>query len=214
MSIAEPGGVAGLVDRVRNLLLHPKTEWERIKGEQTSLQSLLTGYALPLLALGALCSFIGAAFVGIPIPLGDAWRMPIQFALGSAIVSVVLALVMVWVVGLIINSVAPSFGSQQDQMQANKVAAYSPTATWIASFVAILPILGPLLVLVVLAGWVYSAYLLWIGLPKLMNTPEDKKVGFFITILVIILLAGLVLGLVASAVQRIAMPGAMPPMPM
>lgn len=208
MTMAEPGGAAALLDRVRNILLHPTTEWERIKGEQTSLQSLLVGYVLPLAALGALCGFIGLAFVGVNTGVG-AFRMPLQVALGSAIVSVVMALAMVWVMGLIINAIAPSFGAAQDEMQANKLAAYFPTAFWVASVFQIFPLIAFLS----LAGF-YSFYLLYVGLPRLMNVPEDKKVGYFITILVIGLLAALVLGMAAGAVQRMAAPSTMPAVPM
>jgi hypothetical protein len=74
--------------------------------------------------------------------------------------------------------------------------------------------LGPLLILIALAGWAYSAYLLWVGLPKLMTAPADKKVGYFITVLVVGLLAGLVLNMATSAVHRLAAPSTMPGMPM
>jgi hypothetical protein len=207
--MAEPGGAATLLNRVRNILLHPTAEWDRIKGEQTSLQSLLVGYVLPLSALAALCGFIGMAFIGVSTGLGPSFRFPLQIALGSAIVSVVLALVMVWVMGLIINAIAPSFGAAQDQMQANKLAAYFPTAFWVASVFQIFPVIS----ILSLAGF-YSFYLLFVGLPRLMNVPEDKKVGYFITILVIGLLAALVIGMAAGAVQRMAAPSAMPGMPM
>jgi hypothetical protein len=207
--MAEPGGAASLLNRVRNILLHPTAEWDRIKGEQTSLQSLLVGYVLPLSALAALCGFIGLAFVGVSMGLGDPFRYPLQIALGSAIVSVVLALVIVWVMGLIINAIAPSFGAAQDQMQANKLAAYFPTAFWAASVFQIFPLISFLSI----AGF-YSFYLLYVGLPRLMNAPQDKSLGYFITMVVIGLIAVLVHFMATGAVQRMAAPSMIPNVPM
>ncbi|MGE0830111.1 MAG: Yip1 family protein [Hyphomonadaceae bacterium] len=199
MSVIE-GGAPNLIDRAKNILLQPKAEWDKIKGEQTGLQALITGYVLPLAALAAICGFIGMAFIGVPMPWGTI-RIPIATAAGSAILQVVLACAWVWVLGQIINAIAPSFGSTQDTGQAYKVAAYSGTASLLAGVFAIFPPLAWL----GLVG-LYSLYLLWVGLPKLMNTPEDKKVGYFATVLVIAILGAIVLVIILSSVQRMGMP--------
>jgi hypothetical protein len=41
-----------LIDRVKNILLTPKTEWPTIAGEAATLQSIFVGYVLILAALG------------------------------------------------------------------------------------------------------------------------------------------------------------------
>ena len=43
-----------------------------------------------------------------------------------------LALVGVYVIALIIDALAPSFGGTKDSLKAFKVAAYSATAAWVA----------------------------------------------------------------------------------
>ena len=35
-----------LVDRAKNILITPKTEWEVIKNESSSVQQIITGYVL------------------------------------------------------------------------------------------------------------------------------------------------------------------------
>lgn len=197
MTTVEPSAAPNLFERVKNIILTPAAEWERIKGEQTSLQQLLIGYVLPLVALAAICAFIGWAFVGIPTGFGTI-RLPLTTAIGSAVVQVVLGLASVWALGLIINAIAPSFGSTPDQGQANKVAAYFGTPSWLAGVFAIFP---PIAILSIVG--LYSLYLLYVGLPKLMNTPEDKKVGYFATVLVIAILVFFVIGIAAASVQSI-----------
>src|SRR3546814_4956515 len=82
--------------------------------------------------------------------------------------SYVLSLVMLYVVALIINALAPTFGGQKDQLQAVKVIGYAWTAAWVAGIATIVPWLGWL---VVLAGGIYSIYLLYLGLPHTMKCP-------------------------------------------
>ncbi|MGE3250765.1 MAG: Yip1 family protein [Hyphomonadaceae bacterium] len=192
MTTMEPGAAPNLIERVKNILLTPQAEWDRIKPEQTSFQQLIVGYALPLIALSALCTFIGQAFVGVPL----VGRYPIQWALTGLVTSVVLGVAMVWLLGFIINAIAPTFGSQQNQMQANKVAVYSATAGWLGGVFTIIPMLG----ILALVASIYSLVLLWFGLPKLMETPEDKKIGYFATVLVIAILLVLVVTMVVGAV--------------
>jgi len=52
-----------LIDRVKNILLTPKTEWEVIKAESTPQKEIITGYVLPLAAVSAVCGFLGTLFV-------------------------------------------------------------------------------------------------------------------------------------------------------
>src|SRR3546814_11761750 len=85
--------------------------------------------------------------------------------------SYVLSLVMLYVVALIINALAPTFGGQKDQLQAVKVIGYAWTAAWVAGIAAIVPWLGWL---IVLAGGIYSIYLLYLGLPPTMKCPPEK----------------------------------------
>jgi hypothetical protein len=41
-----------IVDRVKNILMSPKTEWPVIAGEATTTQALYTGYIMILAAIG------------------------------------------------------------------------------------------------------------------------------------------------------------------
>ena len=43
-----------LVERVKNILLTPRPEWEVIDGEPATPASLYTGYIIPLAAIGPL----------------------------------------------------------------------------------------------------------------------------------------------------------------
>lgn len=190
-----------LVSRVKGMLLNPKSEWTAVAEEPTSVAALYSGWIVPMAAIPAVCGFIGFSIVGTSI-LGTAWRRPMGAGIESAVVSYALSLVMIYVVSLIINALAPNFGGEKDPVQALKVAAYSATASWVGGVFMLLPSLAIISVLFAL----YSLYLLFLGLPRLMKSPEDKAVGYT----VVVVLCVIVLGVVVGAVGRLVVPGAAP----
>jgi hypothetical protein len=183
-----------IVPRVKSLLLKPKETWLEIKNEPGEVKELFTAYAALLAAIPAIASFLGFSLVGMSL-LGIHYRMPFFSGIGRLIVSYVCSLLGLYVVGLIIDALAPSFGSRKNQLQAMKVAVYSWTPAWVAGVLLILPSLAPLSMLVSL----YSLYLFYLGLPILMETPPDKVIGYVIVTILVSLLVSLVIGGLSSA---------------
>lgn len=182
-----------LVERVRQLLLSPRTEWEVIDAESTTPAALYTGYVMPLAAIGPIAQVIGYTVFGITVPFLGTYRVPIGSAVTTAIVTYILALIGTYLLGLIIDGLGPTFGAQRNQIQALKVAAYSSTAAWLAGVFALVPGLRPLQIL-----GLYSAYLLYLGLPTLMKAPRDKAMGYTAVVIlgsiVIFMLIGFIAG--------------------
>lgn len=183
---SQPAVDPALVARVKGILLQPRLEWERIDGEFATTQTLFTRYAMILAAIGPICSLLGGLLFK---------HTPIVGALVSALINYGLALLGVYVLGLIINALAPSFGSVPSKIQAMKVAVYSWTAAWLVGVFGLIPPLGLLVIL-----GLYTFYLLFVGLPILMKTPEDKKVGYFVVVLIVALVVFMIIGAVVSGV--------------
>lgn len=209
MTISPTGsGAPSLVERVQNILIKPQAEWERVDSEPFDMQKVYLGYVLPLAALGAICGFIGMSIFGVS-GFGISYRVPIVAGLVGAVLQVVMALVGVYVLALIANVLAPNFGSQQNMAQAHKLSAYGSTASFLAGVFAIYP---PLAILGLLG--LYSLVLLYLGLPRLMKTPEDKRVGYFVTIIIVAIVVWIVIGAVVGAARSafggFGAPGAVP----
>jgi len=200
----DPTGAAasGLIERAKNILLTPQAEWQKIAAEPADVNKIYTGYVLPLAAFAAVCGFIGMAFIGV---LG--WRVGLVPGLIGAVIQTVMGLVSVFVLAFITNALAPSFGSRQDMGQAHKLAAYGSTAFFVAGVFAIFPPLG----ILALAG-LYSFALIYIGLPRLMGTPEDKRLVYLIVIIVVAIVVGFVLNMVVAQVM-LMVPGYTAPNP-
>jgi MFS family permease len=184
-----------LVDRVKNILLTPKTEWPVIESEQTDIKSLYVGYIMILAAIPAIAGIIASMFIGSMVGAvagraGLGMGMGGGFAVAHGIASYVITLVVIFVVALIVDALAPTFGGQKSQINALKLVAYSATAGWVASIATIIPILGWIVALV---GSLYGIYLLYLGLPVLMKCPEDKSVVYLLVVVVVYIVISWVL---------------------
>lgn len=186
-----------LVARAQAILLKPKEEWVKIKAESTPIAQLFTSYAVLLAAVPAIAQFIGNGLVGKKIPFVGWVRFPIGSALFQAILYYVFTLVSVYVFGIVINALAPSFGSKQSPENAMKLAVFSMTPMWIGGIFYIIPFLGFLALLASL----YGLYVLYLGFDNpLMDTPKEKVVGYLLVSIVVIVVLSLVVALVLGAI--------------
>lgn len=195
MTTVEPGvGSSGLVSRVKNIIMSPRTEWDRIDAEPATIKGLYLNYICILAAIPAVCRVIGDM---IPVGgFGFYVHMSPVAAVADGVCNYIGALIGAYVVALIIDVLAPSFDGQRNQVQALKVVAYSMTPVWLAGIFFILPMLRPLAIV-----GLYGAYLMYLGLPKLMNAPEEKALGYtivsiIVSIVVVVAIAA-VLGMLA-----------------
>lgn len=183
-----------LMDRVKGILLTPKKEWPVIDAEQASVGGLYTGYIIPLAAITPIASIIGWSVFGMSIPFVGSIRLPIGYAVRNAAVTYVLGLVGVYVLALIIDALAPTFGGQKNIVQALKAAAYSYTAAWVAGILTIIPMLG----IIVLIVSLYSLYLLYVGLPIVMKAPQEKAMGYTVVVVLVAIVLWIVIAVIGS----------------
>lgn len=183
-----------LIDRVRNILLQPDKEWNVIALETPSTGKILTGYVLPLAGLAAIAAFIGYGLIGFGYGLfhlgGISWG--IYYALNV----LVGAIAGVFISALVIDALAPSFGSEKNMGRSVQLVAYSYTPVWIGGLLSIFP---PLAIIGAIAG-LYGLYLLYTGMPKLKKTPADKHVGYFVVSLVVLIVVYFIIGLIMSRI--------------
>lgn len=189
-----------LVARAKAILLAPKTEWPVIASEPTTIADLYKGYIIPLAAIPAIFGFLQMSVIGMSLPFAGTVRLGVGTGLTTMVVGYVLALVMVYVMALIVDALAPTFGGQKDGVQALKVVAYAYTASWVAGIAQILPGLG---FLITLAGGIYSIYLLYLGLPHTMKCPPDKAAGYTAVSIIIAIVLGLVTAFVIGRIAGI-----------
>ncbi len=194
---AEAGALArGIFARVKAILLSPATEWPVIAAETTSANTIYLRYVAPLVAIGVIATFLGLTIIGISAgPFGRV-RTGVIAGLFHLILTFGLSFLMVYLIALLVDVLAPHFGGQHDPLAALKVTAYSFTPGWIAAIFNIIPMLG---IIGVVAAF-YGLYLLYLGLPVLMRCPKEKSIGYT----VVLVLCAIVMSLVVSALSTCA----------
>src|SRR5690606_36347279 len=98
-----------LIARVKGILLAPKAEWPVIAGEPATVKGLYTGYAMILAAIPAVFGFIKGSLIGHSL-FGVTVTTPVAAGLAGMVLGYVLSLVVLYVVALVINALAPGFG--------------------------------------------------------------------------------------------------------
>ncbi len=191
--LTKPTGTA-LVERVKAILLKPKDEWPRIAAEPATPAGLITGYALPLVAIAPIASFLGGQIFGYGA-FGFSYRPGFVAGLTGAITGFVVALIGIVVLALIADALAPKFGGTSNRTNAFKLVIYGATAGWVAGIFGLIPALGFLGLL-----GLYSLYLIYTGATPIMKVPEDKAAGYTAVTILCAIVLYLVVGVVTASI--------------
>lgn len=171
-----------IVDRIKNILLTPQSEFPTLKAEATDVAGLYKEYLIYIAALPA---------IGTLLSFGQFFGFGYRFKL--AIIGYLVTLVSFYISAYIIDALAASFNSTKNQVNALKLVGYASAPSMVGQFFTFIPGIGWLLSL---AGTIYSIYLFYLGLPVFMDTPQEKTViymvaAFLISIVVYVVLAAI-----------------------
>jgi len=183
-----------IVDRAKNILLSPKTEWPVIAAEPATTGSLMT-YAAILALIPVIATVLAASlFVG-RLGLG------INFVLISSITSYLVGLGILFLMGIVAGALAPSFDGQNSQIAGLKLIVYASTPVYVAGILNLIPGLN---IIAVLVGLAYGIYLIYLGAAPVMGVPAAKTGGYTAVVVIV----WIVLQMVISAIIVTAIVGA------
>jgi len=172
-----------LVDRVKGMLVEPRREWPKVAAEPATTQSLYTGWIMILAAIGPLALLLA--------------MHSIQFAIAQY----VLSLISTFVLALIVDGLAPTFGGSKDFVASLKLVAFSYTAAWLAGVFLLLGWLGYMLSLV---ASIYSFYTFVLGAPVLGKSSAEKAVPFTLVVVLCAIVLAFLTSFVFSGMTTIA----------
>ena len=178
--------IGKIAQRAKEVLLKPGETFKVIKDEAATSRDLIFGYLAVLAVIPAVASIIGMSAVGT-------FRLSLVSSLSRAVIQYVLTLIGIYILGLIINTLASSFSGVKNEIQALKVAVYCATPSLVAGILYIVPALS---VLAMIAG-LYGFYLLYLAIPIMMGCPEEKALGYTVVVIIVnivvsVIIAGLV----------------------
>jgi len=161
-----------ILNHIWGLYTDPKKEWHTIEKRHESLMYSMV-HIITIALIPAICSYYAAAHIGWTIGVGD----PIKLTESSAMsMSVAMYLGLIFgVIGLafLIQWMAKTFDSTPDFTQSLELAAYTATPLLMVGVTTLFPVLW-FVALAGLAALCYSVYLLYSGVPIMMNIPEEK----------------------------------------
>jgi len=179
-----------IFERVKNIIMTPKTEWLVIAAEEPNTAQIFKGYVLPLALIPAIAHIIGLSVIGRGMMSSFSW------GIAMGLIQFILAFVGVYLSAYVIAFLAPRFGSQQDMGRAVQLVAYSYTPAWVAGILSIVPVLGVL----VFVGGLYGLYLMYLGLPQMMKTPQDKVIGYLVVTIIAMIVIYWIISLLLTSI--------------
>ena len=183
-----------IIERAKQILISPKTEWPVIKTENDSHLKILTSYLLWLALIPAVAAFIGYGLIGYNI-MGVHIHSA-EFGLRQAVVSYIGIIAGCYITAAVITLLASSFGAKKDFNRAFQLVAYAYTASCIGG---IFNIYHSLTIIATLSG-IYSLYLLYTGLEPMTEVTPEKKAAYFIVSMLCMIAVYFVVGLILAAI--------------
>lgn len=195
-TVGQPPVDDGMIGRIKRILLSPKEEWPRIEAAPMTIQGILTGWVLPLAAIGIVAALVRAFVFPFVVPFTGVRFYPSPVgSVVQAVISLVLTVGGVFVWSLVVDALAPTFKGVKNPIAALKLVAFSATASWLCGIFQITWMTMPLLIL-----GLYSCYLFWVGVPVMMKVPQDQAPAYVAVCVVVGIVAGFVMGAIATAV--------------
>jgi hypothetical protein len=166
--------IAGIINRAKNILLTPKNIWPLLATERAPHAQVLNSWVLPLAVLSSLAALIGYGIVGYS---ADGVRIvSMKSGFIHALLQLLTTIGGAYITALVINTLAEKFSSEKNLDQSFALVAYAYTPAWLGGIFQIIPALS---FIGLLAG-LYGLYLLYIGLPFMLKTPQEKNTSYFV----------------------------------
>ncbi|MBR9729286.1 Yip1 family protein [Shewanella intestini] len=185
-----------ILNHLMGLYTHPKQEWHTIERNHEALKSSLS-HVLLISLIPAVCSYAATAHIGWNPGVGEPLFLTQQSAMFMSVGMYFGLIGGVMALAYLAYWMGKTFDANPSFTQALELASYTATPLFMVGLSALYPQLW-FIMMVGLAGLAYSVYLLYTGVPIIMNIPEEK--GFIYASSVVT--AGLVLlvGLMATSV--------------
>ena len=166
-----------ILQHTLGILLHPDSEWKAIRNERHSFLQVFVSH-VPILALIPCVSFYyGVTQVGWSIGGGDPVKLTAESALSLCVLTYIAMLLGVLVLGEFINWMAKTYGVTDDaetrHYEGTALAVYITVPVFLVGIFGVYPEMWLYATVTVLAGC-YSVYLVYEGIPILMNISKER----------------------------------------
>ncbi len=174
-----------ILSHLLGLLSHPIRECESIRDEARSISECYRTHVLILAAIPPVSAFIGATQVGWAGGSGEIARLTTMSGVQIMIAFYLAMLVAVFVMGKAIHWMAITYRSESvDLDKCVVLSAYTATPLFLVGIVALYPVVW-LNLLFGLGALAYTIYLLYTGVPIVMQISKEQGFLFSTAVLTV-----------------------------
>lgn len=165
-----------MFQHVIGVFTQPKKEWEVVRDSQCTLLECYIKHIMLIAAIPPVCAYIGATKVGWSIA-GHSFHLTAASTLPMAIGFYLFSLLAIYIMGRAIEWMAHTFDAKVSLDKAVMIAAQVVTPLFLSGFIALYPIPW-LIMLVGMVAMGYTVYLMYTGIPIVLEIEPEK--GFIL----------------------------------
>ena len=164
------------------LLLQPSNQWRQVAQLPTATLNTMVLFPCLMAILPTVAWYYGTTEIGWSIGDGDATRLTRDSALAIIILFYFAMVGAIGVIGYFIHWMSDTYGAESTFARGIVIAGFAATPLFLAGLTGFYPVLWlDMLLGVVAACW--ATYLLYLGIPIMMDIPEER--GFLFSSAVI-----------------------------
>jgi uncharacterized MAPEG superfamily protein len=188
-----------ILEHTLGILLHPDKEWKAIRKQRSSFLQVFVSH-VPILALiPTLASYYGVTQVGWTVGGGEVIRLSSASAMSLCAASYAALLIGVYMLGEFISWMAKTYGAgdneEERRYEGIALAVYITTPVFLVGILMAYPNIWLNAAATLIAG-LYSVYLVYQGIPILMDIPKERAFMYATSVVTV--------GLVLMVVVRVA----------
>ncbi|WP_027857356.1 Yip1 family protein [Marinobacterium jannaschii] len=185
------------LQHMMGILYHPKSEWSLIRKEHYSTLHIFLQQISILAAIPAVSMFIGTTQIGWSIAGSEFVKLNVASAIPAAIAFYFAMWVAVAFIAYAIHWMERTYGGNVSFEECLVLTTFTATPLFLSGLAGLYPMLW-FNVIVGLIALCYTVYLLYVGVPVIMQIPEDRAFFFSSSILTVGLCV--LVGIIATTV--------------
>ena len=173
-------------------MVQPRRQWQNIAGLSEKGINRQIPYVIVLALLPALAWYFGTTEIGWSIgDKGSVRTLTSQSALSLVAVFYITMILAVIAVGFFIHWMAKTYGAKSHPMKGMVIAGFTATPIFVAGVAGLYPVLW-LDILLATTAVAYSVYLLYLGIPIVLNVSEERGFLFASAVVTVCLVMAVV----------------------
>jgi len=176
------------IQHIIGLFVDPAREWKNIRDQYKNEGKSTVGHVFLLALIPAISGYVGTTQVGWRIGVGEPIRITGDSAISIAIIYYLALIVGVFTIGWVIHLLGKAYELEKPLPLCIALATYTATPLFLIGIMEVYPVLW-LNMLLGLPALAYTVYLLYSGLPILMEIPAERGFLYASAVLAVALIA-------------------------